>query len=927
MNNGVIQDDSADSWDGNAKSEDYWGYLWDQPIYFDHVTYHTGNMFWDGGWFLDLRVQYTEDGATWIDVPTRISPEYDFTDQREGREPYERYDLYIPTLRGTGIRIYGTPGGMATFTSISELEVFGDQATVRPLVVQGIDAVVPERSTATLDGSLSFSTKGPLSGFAWVQTGGPTVAITDSDKAVATFTTPGVDADTALTFEFTAGDGTDTDTDEVAITVKNLLTAAVAGIDQRVYEGTPVTLDGTGSTTTSGNITYSWTQTEGTEATLTGANTATPSFTAPAVWDYNDDLIFQLEVDDGVAGVSTDTVTVNVKNMMESDIPGDPWGLKAEDIYAATLVPGETTYDGQSDTYTVTADGSDIWGTADNFRYLYLEAFGDFSVSVCMVSPFPPSTYIYAKAGVMVRQNNTPGSAEVHQVSTWQTGGEFQWRDSQGAATDWTGVAEPPHPLSHPFWVRIRREGNTWYGDYSYDGDNWEHQAAAQHELSMADPVLVGICLCSNEPGFLTTVEFSDFRVNDQGPPRPTILPDAYAVRTLPAGYEAGATADTSLSVRINPDNPPDTVTVAENIPTGLSVVPGSVTHGGIIVGNTIAWTLTGGGVTELAYSLNVPGDASGALNFAGSVSFPGTTVDIYGDDIVYEVPSAPENLAVDMLIAGHLSWSASSQEGVVGYRVYRSANGQAWEEVGAATGSSYFDAAVVAGNTYSYRVAAVNAAGEEGPLSTPTDEKMITLEIREAEDFNYGGGLWPWTADVTIPALDGSSADDLDPGNDFWHPNKGGPKDYRPLDDIGIWEVPVYGVPGRGIGWISPDSWWRYTFDVPAPGAGDPEGGWVKLIFRVDWPWLTTFAAYWDETFVGTITFTTGGWHIFTDISLEQFQTTPGLHTLRVEARGDDPNVDVLDFDKIGIGFNWSPPTREPIFEDDFEDYTNLYG
>jgi hypothetical protein len=84
MNDTEIDDGSNDSWNGAYKAEDYWGYLWPQNMYIDHVTYFTGNMFGDGGWFLDLKVQYTQDGVTWIDVPTAIRPAYDFTNQRQG---------------------------------------------------------------------------------------------------------------------------------------------------------------------------------------------------------------------------------------------------------------------------------------------------------------------------------------------------------------------------------------------------------------------------------------------------------------------------------------------------------------------------------------------------------------------------------------------------------------------------------------------------------------------------------------------------------------------------------------------------------------------------------------------------------------------------------------------------------------------------
>ena len=81
---------------------------------------------------------------------------------------------------------------------------------------------------------------------------------------------------------------------------------ANAGVDETVIFGSPFTLNGTNST---GLITsFSWTQLSGTPVTLVGADTATPSFTAP---DSITTLTFELTVD-GEGGPSTDTVSVTV---------------------------------------------------------------------------------------------------------------------------------------------------------------------------------------------------------------------------------------------------------------------------------------------------------------------------------------------------------------------------------------------------------------------------------------------------------------------------------------------------------------------------------------------------------------------------------------------------------------------------------------
>lgn len=90
------------------------------------------------------------------------------------------------------------------------------------------------------------------------------------------------------------------------------LPAADAGPDQSVSSGASVTLDGSDSTA-AGDISYSWSQTGVPSVTVTGANTATPSFEpilSPCASDVS--LTFALVVSDDFNREATDTVTVTV---------------------------------------------------------------------------------------------------------------------------------------------------------------------------------------------------------------------------------------------------------------------------------------------------------------------------------------------------------------------------------------------------------------------------------------------------------------------------------------------------------------------------------------------------------------------------------------------------------------------------------------
>lgn len=104
----------------------------------------------------------------------------------------------------------------------------------------------------------------------------------------------------------------------VSITVAegkpNQAPTANAGDDVEVTEGTGVSLVGTAADTDSNTLTYFWEQAATTpKVELLGADTLTPTFTAPPVSE-DTLLTFTLTVNDGHGGIASDTVTVKVKN-------------------------------------------------------------------------------------------------------------------------------------------------------------------------------------------------------------------------------------------------------------------------------------------------------------------------------------------------------------------------------------------------------------------------------------------------------------------------------------------------------------------------------------------------------------------------------------------------------------------------------------
>lgn len=112
---------SEDSWNGERKEEDYWGYTWPRPYNMNTIKYTTGKIFADGGWFNDLRVQVRRK-FVWRDVKDLVvRPPYPGTAQAGQNMTYV---LTFADTWGDGVRIVGEPGGDSTFSSISELEVY-----------------------------------------------------------------------------------------------------------------------------------------------------------------------------------------------------------------------------------------------------------------------------------------------------------------------------------------------------------------------------------------------------------------------------------------------------------------------------------------------------------------------------------------------------------------------------------------------------------------------------------------------------------------------------------------------------------------------------------------------------------------------------------------------------------------------------------
>ncbi|MDW7710942.1 MAG: Ig-like domain-containing protein, partial [Deferrisomatales bacterium] len=216
-------------------------------------------------------------------------------------------------------------GGAGTDTTVVNVSL-----SLAPVADAGPDQAVAEGTTVFLDGSASTHPDplGFIASYAWVQIGGPAVALIDPDTVGPSFAAPLVwPGEATLTFQLTVTDELGLlGTDRVLVNVVsvNRPPTANAGSDAAATEGTTVTLDGSGSQDPEGRaLGYAWRQTQGPAVTLSSASAVRPTFVAPPVGEDGASLVFELTVTDDRGLAATDSVGVFVENNGIEGFPPD----------------------------------------------------------------------------------------------------------------------------------------------------------------------------------------------------------------------------------------------------------------------------------------------------------------------------------------------------------------------------------------------------------------------------------------------------------------------------------------------------------------------------------------------------------------------------------------------------------------------------
>jgi hypothetical protein len=135
-------------------------------------------------------------------------------------------------------------------------------------------------------------------------------------------------------------------------------------------------------------------------------------------------------------------------------------------------------------TFTVTGAGADIWGTSDQFHFVYQPITGNGEILARVASI--TQAHAWSKAGVMIRESLAADSAHATMLASAAKGYAFQRRVESGALS----VSTAGPTSAPPGWVRLVRTGNLFEAYHSANGTAWTR--IGSETIPMGETVYAG---------------------------------------------------------------------------------------------------------------------------------------------------------------------------------------------------------------------------------------------------------------------------------------------------------------------------------------------------------------------------------------------------------------------------------------------------
>ena len=177
--------------------------------------------------------------------------------------------------------------------------------------------------------------------------------------------------------------------------------------------------------------------------------------------------------------------------------------FEAEADVGKVNLAGRTEHDAAAGTYRVTGSGANIWGSEDAFHYVWTRRSGDLHASA-RIEWIGRGVDPHRKAGLMIRQNLSPGSPYADVVLHGDGLVALQYRDAQDGPT-----YEIRSKIAGAKGLRLEREGDYVY--FSVAGaDGILRHAGGNYRIAFNEPYYVGLAVSAHNEAVAETAIFSD---------------------------------------------------------------------------------------------------------------------------------------------------------------------------------------------------------------------------------------------------------------------------------------------------------------------------------------------------------------------------------------------------------------------------------
>jgi hypothetical protein len=165
--------------------------------------------------------------------------------------------------------------------------------------------------------------------------------------------------------------------------------------------------------------------------------------------------------------------------------------------------------EGPVGTFTMTAAGSNIGGTSDEFHFAYRTLNGPGSITARVDSIL--NTHDVAKAGVMIRATLEPDSAHAFAAITPANGVGSLGRTTAGGSSFNTYQAD----ITAPHWVKLERDvAGNFTVSHSADGSTWQPvELSVPTAIAMDTTVYAGLALTGRNPSVTGEAKFSNVTI------------------------------------------------------------------------------------------------------------------------------------------------------------------------------------------------------------------------------------------------------------------------------------------------------------------------------------------------------------------------------------------------------------------------------